>query len=79
MFLDFLDSRGGGPFINLFLRVCPESLRLNFQPLIQRLFYVYGLFEELRGRREPLINVFLKAFFYKVCVLIFTHQNRVSF
>ena len=58
---------GGGPLVNVFLRVyfddCRQRSRYNFRPLKQRPYYVFGVFVDSR--------------FEKVCVLNFPHVNRV--
>ena len=54
MFLDFfIDSRGGGGLINVFLRVYFDVFRqsscFNFRPSKQSSFYVFGVFVDSRG------------------------------
>ena len=58
MFLEFLlIVEGGGPLINVFLRVyfdvCQQSSRCIFRPSKQSSFYVYGVFVDSRGGGTP--------------------------
>ena len=49
--------QGGGPLINVFLRVYfdvfRQSSRCNFRPSKQSSFYVFGVFVDSRGRVTP--------------------------
>ena len=53
----FVDSRGGGPLINVFLRVYfdvfRQTTRFNFRPSKQSSFYVFGVFVDSIGRMTP--------------------------
>ena len=67
-FLEFLlIVEGGGPLINVFLRVYfdvfQQTSRLKFCSSKQSSFYVFGVFVDSRGRGGPLINVFLRVYF----------------
>ena len=59
---------GGGPLINVFLRVYfdvfRKSSRFNFRTSKQSSFYVFRVFgDSIGGDGEPLINVFLRVYF----------------
>ena len=59
----FVDSRGGGSLINVFLRVYfdvfRQTSRFNFRPSNHSSLYVFGVFVDSRGE-GGLINVFLR-------------------
>ena len=75
--MNFLDSRrGGGPLLHVFLRAFRQNLRFNIHPLIQSSFYVSGQFGS-RGEGGTPARRLPEGFFDKVCILIFTPQNRV--
>ena len=53
----FVDSRMGGPLINVFLMVHFDVFRqtthFNFRPSKQSSFYVFGVFVDSIGRMTP--------------------------
>ena len=64
MFLDLMDSRGGGPLVNVFLRALSTKFTFQFSPL-KIVCSMFLDFMDSRGEGEPLVNVFLRAFLTK--------------
>ena len=57
LWMNFTLSWGGGPLINVFLRVyfdvCRQSVRFNFRPSKQGSFFVFGVLVDSTGRGTP--------------------------